>query len=327
MRSVDSGEAMKEKSYVDVSVIIVNWNTCDLLRQCLLSVFTPTLSIDFEVIVVDNGSTDGSVEMVRREFGQVKILANEGNRGFAAANNQAIAIANGRYILLLNSDTIILDRAIEKTVIFADSHPDTATTGCRILNPDRTLQSSCFMFPSILNWFLFSTYLYRLFPRNRFFGRERMTWWLRDDSREVDVVTGCYMLVRREAIDQVGQMDEQFFMYAEETDWCYRFKAKGWKNRFTPSAEIIHIGGASAAKLGPRRAAVTNRSFVRYMFKHWSAPRASIGVFMIILFYMSRLAVLVPKLWFKPGVNDKLLFENHWAGLKDMLVYTMYHKL
>src|SRR6516165_7897845 len=112
MRSVDSGEAMKEKSYVDVSVIIVNWNTCDLLRQCLLSVFTPTPSIDFEVIVVDNGSTDGSVEMVRREFGQVKILANEENRGFAAANNQAIAIANGRYILLLNSDTIILDRAI-----------------------------------------------------------------------------------------------------------------------------------------------------------------------------------------------------------------------
>ena len=306
---------------MDVSVIIVNWNTCDLLRQCLRSVFDQVPSIGIEVIVVDNGSADDSVEMVRREFSQVILLANQDNRGFAAANNQGMTVANGRYILLLNSDTIVLDRAIEKTVAFADQHSDTAVTGCRVLNPDRTLQNSCFMFPSILNWFLFSTYLYRLFPRSRFFGREQMTWWSRNDSREVDVVTGCYMLVRKEAIDEVGLMDERFFMYAEETDWCYRFRAREWKNRFTPDAEIIHIGGASAVKLGARRAQVTNSSFVRYMFKHWSKPRAVTGVYMIALFYVIRLAVLVPKRWLKCHVNDQKLLENHWVGLKDILSY------
>ena len=240
---------------IDVSVIIVNWNTIDLLRACIASVFNATRSINFEVIVIDNASADGSVEMVRQEFGKAIVIANAKNVGFAAANNQGMAIATGRYVLLLNSDTIVLDGAIEKTIAYADRWPDTAALGCRILNPDRSLQNSCFMFPSLLNLLLFSTYLYRLFPRSRFFGREQMTWWDRDDAREVDVVTGCYMLVRKQAIDEVGMMDSGFFMYAEETDWCYRFKSKGWKNRFTPDAEIVHLGGASAAKLGSRRAA------------------------------------------------------------------------
>jgi GT2 family glycosyltransferase len=316
-----SALAISANPSVDVSVIIVNWNTCELLRQCLRSLRTDNPSISSEVIVVDNNSSDDSVEMVRREFEYVYLIPNQTNRGFAAANNQGIAVANGRYVLLLNSDTIVLDRAIERTIAFAEKHLDTAVVGCRVLNPDRTLQNSCFMFPSILNWVLFSSYLYRLFPDNRFFGRELMTWWARDDAREVDVVTGCYMLVRKEALDQVGAMDERFFMYAEETDWCYRFKAKGWKNRFTPDAEIIHIGGASAVKLGSQRAQVTNRSFVRYMFKHWSKPRAAIGVCMLALFYFSRLAVLAPKRLITRQVSDRSLLENHWVGLKDILAF------
>jgi GT2 family glycosyltransferase len=210
---------------------------------------------------VFGGSSDGSAVMVRREFPQVNLLANQDNRGFAAANNQAIALAKGRYILLLNNDTIVLDRVIEKTVAYADKHRDTAVIGCRVLNPDGTLQNSCFyVFAPFSIGFCFLHILYRLFPRSRFFGREQMTWWSRIDSRDLDVVTGCFMLVRKEAIDQGGPMDERFFMYAEETDWCYRFKANGWKNRFTPDAEVIHVGGASAAKLGAQRAQVTNCS-------------------------------------------------------------------
>lgn len=305
---------------IDVSVIIVNWNTIDLLRACIASVFNATRSINFEVIVVDNASTDGSVEMVRQEFGQAIVIANTENVGFAAANNQGIAVATGRYILLLNSDTIVLDGAIEKTVTFADRWPDTAAFGCRILNPDRSLQNSCFMFPSLLNLFLFSAYLYKLFPRSRFFGREQMTWWDRDDAREVDVVTGCYMLVRKKAINEVGVMDSGFFMYAEETDWCYRFKSKGWKNRFTPDAEIVHLGGASAVKLGSRRAKITNASFIRYMYKHWSRPRAFAGTCMILLFYVIRLAVLLPRRAIVSSVQDQKMLENHWAGLKDILI-------
>jgi len=310
---------MSDSAPVDVSVIIVNWNTREILRQCLRSVFAETQDIGFEVIVIDNASSDNSVEMVRGEFPGVRLIANTKNVGFAAGNNQGMAIASGRYLLLLNSDTIVLDRAIQTTVAFADAHPDTAVVGCRVLNPDRTLQNTCFMFPSVLNWFLFSTYLYKLFPRSRFFGREQMTWWLREDAREVDVVTGCFMLVRGSAITQVGMMDDGFFMYAEETDWCYRFKCRGWKSRFTPDALIIHIGGASAAKLSARRARITNASFARYMFKHWSRPRAYLGMVMMLLFYVVRLLVLWPKQLLKPNERNRQMLENHWTGFKDIL--------
>ena len=234
---------------MDASIIIVNRNTKAILRDCLRSIFVQAQGVFFEVIVIDNASTDGSDEMVKSEFPDVLIIRNSENRGFAAANNQGISIAKGRYILLLNSDTIVLDKAIHKTVSFADAHPEAAIVSCRVLNPDMTLQPTCFMFPSILNMLLSSTYLYKLFPHSRIFGRELMTWWDRSDVREVDVVTGCFMLVRCEAINVVGIMDERFFMYGEETDWCYRFKQAGWRMLFTPDAEVIHLHGASTKQI------------------------------------------------------------------------------
>jgi len=164
----------------DVSIVIVNWNTREILRDCLRSVYENAGPVDLHVIVVDNASTDGSVEMVKSEFEKVQLIANSENRGFAAANNQGMAVATGRYVLLLNSDTVVLDGAIAKTVAFADVHPEAAVVGCRVLNPDRSLQRTCFMYPSVLNLLLAATYLNKLFPRSRFFGRERMTWWDRD---------------------------------------------------------------------------------------------------------------------------------------------------
>ncbi len=234
---------------MDVSIIIVNWNTRDILRNCLTSVYAETKDIEFEVIVIDNASTDDSPEMVVKEFPKATIIENSQNKGFAAANNQGLAIVRGRYVLLLNSDTVVLDGAITRSVTFSDAHPEAAVAGCRVLNPDKALQPTCFMFPSTLNMLLLSSYLYKLFPKSKFFGRERMTWWDRNNIREVDVVTGCFMMVRRAAIKQVGMMDEQFFMYGEETDWCYRFKQAGWKILFTPIAEIIHLGEASSRQM------------------------------------------------------------------------------
>ena len=256
---------------MDVSVVIVNWNTREILRDCLVSVYANTKDVEIEVIVIDNGSSDGSVEMVESEFPQAKIIANTENRGFAAANNQGMAVARGRYVLLLNSDTIVLDGAIDKATAFADSHPRAGITGCRILNRDKTLQPSCFMFPSVLNMLLLGTYLPKVFPKSRFFGREQMTWWDRSDVREVDVVTGCFMLVRREAIEQVGLMDEQFFMYAEETDWCYRFKEAGWQVMFTPDAEINHLGGASAEKVRAKMVLQWRKSMLLF-FRKYKSP-------------------------------------------------------
>jgi GT2 family glycosyltransferase len=231
---------------VDVSVVIVSWNTRNILRDCLQSVWAQTQDVECEVIVIDNASGDGSADMVRREFAQAVLVANPDNKGFAAANNLGIDRAKGRYVLLLNPDTIVLDGAIDKAVAFADAHPHAAVVGCRVLNSDGTLQRSCFMFPSALNLFLLATYLDRIFPRNRFFGRDRMTWWDAGDSRPVDVVSGCFMLVRREAIDQVGKLDETYFIYGEETDWCYRFAQAGWSVLFTPDAQIVHLGGRSS---------------------------------------------------------------------------------
>jgi GT2 family glycosyltransferase len=249
----------------DVSIIIVNWNTRDILRECLISIYKETLDISYEIIVIDNFSSDGSALMIKKEFPEAILIANEENRGFAVANNQGMEIANGRYVLLLNSDTVVLENAIQKTVRFADNHPEAAVLGCKAYNADMSLQPTCFMYPSLLNLFLLSTYLYKLFPRNRFFGREFMSWWDRGDVREVEVVTGCFMLVRKTAIEQVGMMDNSYFMYAEETDWCYRFGRAGWKKIFYPEAVIIHYGGMSSSKNPVEMSREFQKSFLLFM--------------------------------------------------------------
>jgi GT2 family glycosyltransferase len=274
---------------LDVSIIIVNWNTNDLLQNCLQSTLKQAGDLDYEIIVVDNASSDGSGEMVKQKFPQVKLIENTENRGFAAANNQGMAIAQGRYVLLLNSDTVILDNAIAKTVAFADNHPEAAVVGCRVLNPDRTLQPTCFMFPSVLNMFLWSTYLSKLFPKSKFFGRERMTWWNRTDVRDVDVVTGCFMLVRQEAIKQVGMMDERFFVYGEETDWCYRLQKAGWRILFTPNAHIIHLGGASSEQIKSEMVLQLRASILLFLKKHKGMSSYGLACLLVSFFFFLRL--------------------------------------
>ncbi|MCK4913148.1 MAG: glycosyltransferase family 2 protein [Planctomycetes bacterium] len=300
---------------MDTTIVIVNWNTYDILRDCLCSIYTETKRLKFEVIVIDNASTDGSTAMVKNQFPQVVLLENSGNRGFAAANNQGIAIAKGRYILLLNSDTIILENAIRKTISFADVHPEAAVVGCRVLSPDRTLQPTCFMFPSICNMVLSSTYIYKIFPRNRFFGRERMSWWDRCDEREVDVVTGCFMLVRREAIEQVGLMDEQFFVYGEETDWCYRFKQAGWKNIFIPNAQIIHLGGASSKRVATEMALQLRGSILQFIHKHRSRWEYGLACFLVWLFCAVRIPV-----WFVRFLFSRQDRKYNWGRMKIYVI-------
>ena len=234
---------------MDVSIIIVNWNTRQITSDCLDSIYSQDSSLEYEVIVIDNASSDNSVFSIKQNFSEIILIENEVNLGFAAANNQGMRIAKGRYVLLLNSDTVVLDHAIEKTVAFANQHPEAGVVGCRVLNQDMSLQPSCFMYPSVLNMFLASTYLYKIFPGSKFFGREMMSWWEMLDVREVDVVRGCFMLVSRKAIHEVGVLDESYFMYCEETDWCYRMNDFGWKSLFTPDAEIIHLGGASSKQI------------------------------------------------------------------------------
>jgi GT2 family glycosyltransferase len=306
---------------VNVSIVIVNWNTRDILRDCLKSVFEQTKDISFEVIVVDNASSDGSVLMVKSEFPRVVLIENKENHGFAAANNQGMQIAKGRYVLLLNSDTIVLDGAIQKSLAFADQHPEAAVVGCKVLNPDRSLQPTCFMYPSLLNLLLSSTYLYKLFPCSRFFGRERMTWWARDDVREVEVVTGCFMLVRKEAIERVGMMDESFFMYAEETDWCYRFKMADWKLLFTPDTQIIHLGGQSSKAVRPQMIIQLRVGILQFIEKHHNIVYYYLAKVMILLW----LAIRIP--WWgilyiiskNTRTEALLIIKSYWQGMLTIL--------
>lgn len=276
---------------IDVSVIIVSWNTRDILRDCLESVYTQTRDRSFEVIVIDNASADGSPEMIKRDFPQVRLIENADNRGFAAGNNQGVEVATGRYVLLLNSDTIVLDGAIDKTVAFADRHLRAAVVGCRVLNRDMTWQPSCFMFPSALNLAISALCLNKLLSHSRLFGRERMTWWDGKDTRVVDVVTGCFMLVRREALQQVGVLDESYFMYGEETDWCYRFRNAEWTVLFFSTAQIVHLGGASSAKLkGPMRLQL-GASTLLFIRKHGTVLSYMLSCVFVSLFFLLRLPV------------------------------------
>jgi len=302
-------------------VVIVNWNARDILYDCLKSVYEETKGIDFETVVVDNASKDGSAQMVKANFAQVTLLENRENRGFAAANNQGIEIAKGRYILLLNSDTIILDGAITRTVVFADNHQEAAVVGCRVLNPDRTLQQTCFMFPSVGNMILASTYLYKIFPRSKFFGRERMTWWDRSDMREVQVVSGCFMLIRCEAVHQVGLMDERFFMYAEETDWCYRFKQAGWKMLFTPEAEIIHLGGQSTKLAAPEMILQLKGGILQFMYKHHSRWVHRLACVLVWLFFMIRVPAWFIKFILSPDSKEIcwMWLTTYVNGMKKMI--------
>ena len=306
---------------MDVSIVIINWNTKKLLRDCLASVYEKAGDIDYEVIVVDNASVDGSSEMIRNEFRQIILIENPENRGFAAANNQAMAVAKGRYVLLLNSDTIVLGDAIANTVRFADAHPKAGVIGCKVLNPDRTVQRTCFMFPSILNILLSSTYLYKLFPKSKFFGREQMTWWDRSDVRQVDVVTGCFMLVRREAIDQVGMMDERFFMYGEETDWCYRFGKKGWKVMFAPVGRIIHFGGQSASQKPVAMIIQLRMSILKFIRKHNGWLSHLIARILIAFFFAVRLPAWFAVFSFRPSVRSKasVKIQAYSGGIADIL--------
>ena len=237
--------SIADDGLIDVSVLIVSSNTRDLLRDCLQSVFSGTKGIAYEVICVDNASTDGSASMVLEEYPQVRLVANGENAGFVRANNQAIGISRGRYVLLLNSDTVVLGNAIAETMRHADENPRCAVATCRVLNHDMTLQRNCSMYPSPGNMLLHALFLDRLFPRSRLFGRQAMTWWDFSEAREVETAYGCFALVRRSAIEQVGMMDPVYHFYGDDPDWCYRFREAGWKILFTPDARIVHWGGKS----------------------------------------------------------------------------------
>jgi GT2 family glycosyltransferase len=228
----------------DVSIVIVNWNTKSLLRDCVRSIMDQTKA-RHEIIVIDNASTDGSAEMVHAEFPDVVLIDNQDNRGFAGANNQGLAIATGAHVLLLNPDTIVLEGAIDTMLAWLARHPDVGCVGCQVLEGPGVIQRTCFADPSPLNQMIVELGLMRLADRIPLLGHPWYTSWDRKSQRDVDVVSGMFMLVPRAVLEAVGPLDDAFFVYAEEADWCRRIRNAGYRCVFAPEAQIIHLDGGS----------------------------------------------------------------------------------
>lgn len=274
----------------DVSVIVVNWNTRSLLERCLAAVQANAGPLSVELIVVDNASSDDSVAMVLARFPEARLIANAENVGFARANNQGLAAAAGRYCLLLNSDAFLDAGALERLVQYLDAHPRAGAAGPRLRYEDGSLQRSCFAFPTLWTELWQALWLDRLFPRSRVFGRYWMTYWDVDDTREVDSLMGAVLILRREAIDQIGGLDETFFMYSEEVDLCYRLRQAGWQNHFVHTATAMHLWGGSARQVPAQTFLRLYRSRLQFFQKHYGAVTTA-GL-RLILFGSSLVRVL-----------------------------------
>jgi GT2 family glycosyltransferase len=272
---------------MDISVIIVNWNTRNFLEQCLESLTSAHPSRSTEIIVVDNASSDGSPEMVEGQFPRVRLIRNRENLGFAKANNIGIRESTGRYVALVNSDIKVLGNCLDPLAHYLDQHPDVGNVGPRILNRDMTLQSSCRKFPSLWNNFCEASGLFRLFPSSSFFSTEHMLYSPHDKIVDVDVLVGCFWMVRRETLDRIGLLDEDFFIYAEDVDWCRRCWRAGWRITFFPGVEAIHYRAASSAN-DPARFAVEQQ---RAVLHYWAKHHRPLGCFGIRVILFSRHAV------------------------------------
>jgi len=271
-----------------VSIIIVSYNTRELTIACLRSVYAETRRLSFEVIVVDNDSTDGSAAAIAAEFPQARLIASSENYGFAKANNLAIAEAGGEWVLLLNPDTVVRNGAIDTLVGFADIHPEAAIFGGRTLFADGSLNlTSCWARPTLWSSFVCAVGLTALFRGSRVFDPEAMGDWRRDSVRRVDIVTGCFFLLRKRDWDRLGGFDPQFFMYGEEADLCLRAARQGLSCMICPDAEIIHHGGASE-KVRAGKMIRLFRARSQLYARHWSPAAAWLGTRMLDLWALVR---------------------------------------
>lgn len=240
---------MNNTYLLDVSIIIVNYKTRQLTLDCLASVYASQTSYHYEVIVIDNASHDSSVEAIRELYPDVQLIANQNNTGFAVANNQGLEVAKGRYILLLNSDTVVQPDTLHTMIYFMDRHPEMGASGCKVILPDGSLDKACKRgFPTPSASFYYAFGISRLFPDRPKFNQYQLGHLSPDDEYPVDCLVGAFMLVRRETIEQVGGLDETFFMYGEDIDWCYRIKEAGWGIFYYPRTYIVHYKGGSARR-------------------------------------------------------------------------------
>lgn len=305
------------KNQPDVSIIIVNWNTCELLRKCIQSIEDNKQDWNIEIIVVDNASSDDSLRMLKEVFPNVITIRNQVNVGFAKANNQAFKISQGTYVLLLNSDAELTKGVLDELISCADEQTEAGIIGARLINPDGTFQASHTKFPSLMREFLILSGIGRLL-----FG----AWYPSEgpgncmEPFEVDYVEGACMLVRSEALHDVGGMDENYFMYAEEVDWCLMMKKAGWQIWYVPTAKVIHHSSASSRSRPKERELDLYRSRVKYFNKHYGKYAALSLAIMILITAIPK--ILLHKLlrFITHGQQGRptLGFQELLMGLQDV---------
>ena len=313
---------------MDLSVVFLSYNTKDFTEGALRTVIDATEGLEVEIFVADNDSRDGSPDMVAEKFPQVRLILNGANLGFSAGTNVALREATGRYVMLLNTDTLVRKDTLRTLVDFMDAHPEAGAAGCKILNPDGSLQlDSRRGFPSPLAAFSKMSGLSRLFPRHPRLGHYNMTYLDPEEISEVEVLSGSCMVVRKEVMDQVGMMDEDYFMYGDDIDWCYRIHSAGWKIYYVPTTEIIHFRGESGRAEPLRILYLKSKAMSIFVNKHMRHRFRFFPIWLLqvaIAFYgLLKFGLRLARHLFLPCVDGALML----IGLKLALALRYHDRL
>ncbi len=293
----------------DISITICSWNTLEDTRACLQSLREAKDEGSFEVVVVDNASEDGSADMVESEFPEFVLLRQYTNLGFTGGHNLAIEQAKGRDVALLNSDTVVHPGAIRTIIAYMGAHPETGVVGPKLLNPDGSLQMSCRRFPNPVAAAFRNTWLGRMFPNNRYVREYLMADFEHDQPREVDWVSGAALFIRREVIEKIGLLDDEFFMYCEDVDYCKRTWDAGFKVVYLPDAVITHAIGKSSDQVPNRMIARFHLSMLRYYRKHVVSKQPFIARPFTLAFAAGALGARATAFYIKNQI-DKVRREN-----------------
>ena len=295
----------------DVVIIIVTWNCKDYLDQCLRSLACSGMKFSSRIILVDNNSSDGTVPHVREHYPDVQIIANAENMGFAGANNQAMKHARGRYVLLLNPDTAVHPGALDGLVEFLDSHENVWAAGPAMLNADSTPQRTGVRFPNNWDIAVESFFLDRVFPHSRLFGRHKELYEDPTKPRPVDYLQGSCLMVRFSAIENVGGLDEQFFLYFEEVDWCFIIKQAGGQVYYCPSGNVTHFGGGEFGHYDEQRLIYYHKSLMLFYQKHYSSSQTLVLRALLAVRAMVRILVWYTVSLVRPSVRACAISSSH----------------
>jgi GT2 family glycosyltransferase len=282
---------------MDLSIVIVSWNTSEILTACLRSIYENAPTSSFEIWVVDNASKDDTVEKIKSNFPDIRLIENATNMGFAGGNNQALSLCQGKYLLLLNPDTLVYPNSLQNLIDFMDANPEAGACGSRYLNPDGTLQPSSFPIPTLPREF------WRLFHIDKIkkYGVYDMNTWSIDQPRQVDVLQGACLIIRNTVLEKIGLLDTDYYIYTEEVDLCYRIRQAGWKLYWLPTSVIVHFGGQSTSQVADAMFLRLYESKIIFIRKHYGKLQANIYKLILALSSLVRIIplpvmrIIVPK--------------------------------